>query len=264
MQYLFIILVLIWNFLSWIVPLLVRFVISVFKTVFHILELMLTGLIHIPEQGMTAWAFLGILSILLALGIIGYCAVDQIIREKNGKALKRYLDENCHECGYVNAYTWGKTLPQFAEKKYSKDESFHSITSEFARSMEAKYVSGQRDEWMHAIIEYLTSHLMADTQELVTVFRNNFKYTHVTPSVQIVHDGMEALLKEEQRDGKRIIEKIPLDEEAVKEMYPALGKNLPKEYLTAYKISDRFISVEDMNQGNLESREMSLDDLGII
>lgn len=45
MQYLFIILVLIWNFLSWLVPLLVHFVIAVFKTVFHILELMLTGLI---------------------------------------------------------------------------------------------------------------------------------------------------------------------------------------------------------------------------
>ncbi len=142
MQYLFIILVLIWNFLSWIVPLLVHFVIAVFKTVFHILELMLTGLIQIPEQGITVWAFLGILSILLVLGIVCYWAVDRIMRDKNGKNLRKYLDENCHECGYVNAYTWGKILPQFAEKKYSKDESFHSITSEFARSMEANMSAG--------------------------------------------------------------------------------------------------------------------------
>ena len=175
------------------------------------------------------------------------------IKQKNEDGVNTYLINNCVKCGHVTEDSWKAMLPQFASKSYIT--SFEQITSNFAKRMEDKYIEGdEKLTWLNPAVHYLRNNLIADITELERVPSEGLNFTHVTPNGKLIFDAMENLCKVKVSDGKHMIQKILLKPDAVRqELNLAADASIPEYYMIAYKINDI--------EGNIESEELSLDDL---
>lgn len=171
------------------------------------------------------------------------------------------MEANCLHCQWMSAYKWKEKLPEFAQKMYH--DNFESITSEFSKKVEKQYIWGNKQQWEESLKEYLSKQLMADMFELVERFEKEVDFTRETNASKIVFRAMEHICESSVQSGQRMVEKVRLEEDAIKKMHPGFKNSVPKEYLMAYKIAEDFITENDKGNGNLITTELSLDDLGI-
>jgi hypothetical protein len=192
--------------------------------------------------------------------LIGW--ISTVVQKGNEKNLMMYLNKHCLMLGYMSADMWKRHLPQFSTKSY--ETSFELITKNFAESVERQYIENDvKLEWLDPAVLYLTNNLMADVIELEKVPSKKLQYTHITPNAKLIYEAMEHLCLAKVVDGKHMIQKIQLDDAAVrKELKLQDNISIPEYYKTAYRISDYFANKRrNETEGNIESEEITFDDL---
>lgn len=206
---------------------------------------------------------IGIAGCFFAVPIKGvYECIQGFIKRRNEKELMIYLNENCIRCGYVDRTYWRELLPEYVSKSY--ETSFEEITNRFAWQVEEKYIRNDKEiEWLNPAMTYLINNVIADVVELEKVPSENLKYTHITPNGKLIHDAMESLCSAKIVNGKPMVQKIVLEDSAVRKSLKLQdGKEIPSYYKVAYKIMDSFAKKRKNNKNsNIESEEISLDDL---
>lgn len=186
--------------------------------------------------------------------------VDNKIKEWRTNKLKKHLEEYCLKCGYMDNLSWKKLLPDFASKQYIT--SFQQITDEFAKQVQSIYIDHAEGlPWLQPVTDYLSKNIMADVYELSKISNPGLEYTHRTPDAKLIREGMDRLSVAMEKEGKKLIQRVPLDECEMMKAYPELRGGEVGAYLMAYRMNEDFVSKERMTAGNLVSKEMSLEDL---
>jgi len=204
---------------------------------------------------------------ILVLYVFGFIVlmiiylISNAIGTKNEKKLKIELNKSCVKLGYMDDNKWRKQLPKFSGKHYLS--SFQEITREFAEINERSYIDADQSlKWLDPITKYLSNAVMADIFELSNIYSEGLQYTHNTPNAELIYEAMENLVLVKKVNGKQMIHKIQLGMEAVIEAHNLnRQQEIPEFYKTAYKIDDYFANRNANGGSNMESEEISLDDL---
>lgn len=225
------------------------------------------GLVTMLVAFIISWFIFGfietiVIAIILFVIAMIIAAIINKIEINNQKKLLIHLKNNCSKLGYMNANKWRNYLPEYADKMYPT--SFDDITKNFALQIERlNIIEDNNLSWLDPASKYLVESGMADVYELAQVPSEGLKWTHVTPNEKLIFDAMEKLSIVKKINDKKLINKINLDEEAVKSAHNFdKNKSIPKYLCVAYKIDDYFMNKKtNTNESNIESEEFSLDDL---
>lgn len=202
------------------------------------------------------------ISIILFILLMIISAIVKQIEINNQKKLLIHLKNNCRKLGYMNPNKWRNYLPEYANKMYPT--SFEDITRNFALEIERVYIIEDSNlSWLDPASKYLAESGMADVYELAQIPSEGLKWTHVTPNEKLIFDAMEKLSIVKKINNRKLINKINLEEEAVKSAHNFdKNKSIPKYLCAAYKIDDYFMDKKiNTSESNIESEEFSLDDL---
>lgn len=207
------------------------------------------------------WTALKIATVICGLVLI-FAWIYNYVATKNEKELKSFLEGSCMKLGYMNDSAWVKRLPQFADKAYNN--SFESITKKFALDIEKRYIEDDfKLRWLDPASNYLKKAFVADIRELEQVPSEGLAYTHHTPNGKLIKEAMDQISINKIIDGKHLVQKAPLEAEAVCKDHNFMSvESIPEYYMNLYTINEYFrersVSKEE---SNLETEEMSLDDL---
>lgn len=204
--------------------------------------------------------------VLYAIGALVYTLWKNLkhwIARNNERALTQHLNQNCLRFGYMNHDSWTRALPDYANKTYPESTSFYCIVDQFASDVERQYIaSDEKLSWLDPAIRHLAQE-MADVHQLAQVPSEGLHYTHSTPNEKLIYDAMENLCACKKIGNKAMIQKVPLEEDAVrKDLGLRDSAAIPEYYKAAYIISDELRNKrKDGCENAVESEEFTFDDL---
>lgn len=190
------------------------------------------------------------------------------VAARNEDELNNHLKTNCEKCGYMDTESWNKLLPNFAGKIYSKP--FEQITEAFATSIQNNHLSSKDDySWFEPTLYYLLYNRIADVSDLEQAPNSNLKYTHGTSDKELIYAAIEYYSSTFIFNGKRWIEKHPVENEQLirEQLNLTKAESIPEYYKTFYKVCDQYPKIENKNsegvtipENIMESEEMTLDE----
>ena len=106
---------------------------------------------------------------------------------------------------------------------------------------------------------------MADVYELEKMASEGLKVSHLTPDGKLICDAMKGLCATRIVNGQHKYSQIKMEADGVrKELNLPEGAAVPEYYLWAFKVEDTTAKIGGSGpMGNIESEEISADDLGI-
>ena len=154
--------------------------------------------------------------------------------------------------------------PEFVSKNY-KDETYTEIVTNWLRSVENHYITNDKQlNWLRPAINYLEYNKMADVYELERIASNGLRVSHLTPDGKLICDAMKGLCATYIVNGQHKYQMVPMEAEAIrKEMNIVSGNGVPQYYLFAFRVNDFSQNMGPVSMGNIESEEVSAEDLGI-
>lgn len=194
--------------------------------------------------------FAGGFGVLCLIGIGVW--IDNLFKASNEKKLNEYLRANCLKCGYVSPNMYSRIAPNFDTKRYKT--TFSSIVSVFLAENENKYII-HNEKWIQPAEDYIRKHIMADMNELMSIYYPGLMYSHCTSNIELIANAMDSRCQKDARKSEFL--KIMLQEDAVRKELAMKKIPFNKYYLYAYKLNQPEIAVSD----NFESEEISIDDL---
>jgi len=204
-------------------------------------------------------------AVVLVLIWIVYMLVDKQSGKNNKTKLLKYLNSNCRMLGCQTNVNLSNIAPTFVSKKY-EDDSYSNIVSGFLRSIENQCITNDKElHWLTPALAYLEENKMADVYELEKMASEGLRVSHLTPDGKLICDAMKGLCATRIVNGQHKYSQIKMEADGVrKELNLPEGAAVPEYYLWAFKVEDTTAKVGGSGpMGNIESEEISADDLGI-
>ena len=204
-----------------------------------------------------------VIGLLLALAAGLYIVYDINRTKNNYKKLWNYLYANCERLGCVKNLDLNTFAPKFVGQRLYHT-TYEDEIKKFIADCENRYITNDKElNWARPLLEYLEENKMADVYELEKVSSNQLQYTHSTPDGELIFQAMSGLCATKIENGNHKYSRVKLEPDAIrKEMNLSDNSNVDNYYLWAFKAEDTSQRI-GMNSGNMETEEISMDDLGI-
>ncbi|MCR5772886.1 MAG: hypothetical protein K6G87_16810, partial [Butyrivibrio sp.] len=204
-----------------------------------------------------------VLGLLLAMVAGLYIVFDLNRTKTNLRKLWEYLNANCERLGCVKNLDKNTIAPAFVNQRLYAT-TYEDEIKKFIDACENKYITNDKElRWAEPLLSYLEQNKMADVYELEKVSSNQLQYTHSTPDGLLIFNAMSGLCATKIENGNHKYSRIKLEEDGIrKEMNLPSSSSVEQYYLWAFKAEDTSNRI-GTSMGNIETEEISADDLGI-